>query len=564
MPDLLGQLLRFVHGEDFSEAQEARFQAHEREGNAGRLRLLLPLMAGAMTLSAFLSAPLGGLRAELPADQLLLRDAIAFVQAGSAVGAFGLWMLFRRGGERVRDALPMVASMGYFLHAAAIVGVDQLHSTKTTVYWGAAFGIALLASLSPGRVLLTYAVGAVAYTLAVTVMQSDPHLRDAVLQEGLGMTAACAAMAVLIVGARRRDFRQTLTIDEQQAELERLNRTLEERVAAQVEDLTRRAEEVERLNLQLQEQVRDRSRALTVALRRLASESVSGDALEGRTVGGRFSIGARIAAGGMGAVYEGLDSTTGERVAVKVIQTAGRIPVTFLERFLREAESAAMVTHPAVVRMLHVDIDDDGTFFQVQELVEGETLDARLARVGRLPTEEALGLLGVLAEALAAAHALGVVHRDIKPANLMLTRSAPGLKVLDFGISKVGRSGAGDDASTLFDESGVEPGDRHHTRAGAVMGTPRYMSPEQQSDASSVTDRADLFAFGVVAGAMLLEELPGTGALAAFGQLGLEEAVATRLGACLAERPGDRPSAEELAGILPRPGDLGDAASTIF
>lgn len=558
----LDPIRKWLQG-DFTPAQEAKFQVNEAEGNARRLRLLLPLMTGAMALTAFLVGAWGSARSTIPAHEVLLRDAHAVVHGLSALGGLVLTLLFRRGGPQIRASMPVVASLAYLVHTFGVVGVDQLHSAKTTVYWGACFGIALLASMSPVRILVTYAVAALGYTTAIVVMQNDPALREHLLTQGLGMTVACAVMAVFLVGARRRDFRQTLTIDEQREQLEELNRTLEQRVADQVEDLTRRAAEVELLNRQLQEQVRDRSRALTAALRRVAAGEANADALEGRLVGGRFSIGAKIASGGMGAVYEGLDTTTGEEVAVKVIRTAGRVPVTLLERFLREAESAATVEHPAIVRMLHVDIDEDGTFYQVQELVRGETLEASLDRSGGvLPLATALPVLAALAEALAAAHARGIVHRDIKPANIMITRREPGVKLLDFGISKVELQPIDDD-STIYEETDpVE--DRHQTRFGAVMGTPRFMSPEQQRDSSSVTDRTDLFAFGVVAGAMLLGRLPVAGEREAFDVLEIQPALATALGACLAPEPSGRPSAAAIRSLFPDPTGSSEADETLY
>src|SRR4051812_5344709 len=124
----------------------------------------------------------------------------------------------------------------------------------------------------------------------------------------------------------------------------------------------------------------------------------------------------------MGCVYSGLDRSTSAQVAIKVVQASSRGQLAALERFLREARSAAAIDHPAVVRMLHVDVSEDGMLYQVQELVEGETLDRRIRARSSWTHGAAARAVSVLCDALAAAHAHGIVHRDVKPANIMLTR----------------------------------------------------------------------------------------------------------------------------------------------
>jgi serine/threonine protein kinase len=169
-------------------------------------------------------------------------------------------------------------------------------------------------------------------------------------------------------------------------------------------------------------------------------------------------------------------------VAIKVIQASSSRELEALHRFLREAASAAAVNHPAVVRALHVDVSRDGLLFQVQELVLGETLSARLhARPWAAPI--VARVFTVLCEGLAAAHARGIVHRDVKPSNVMITHVAPGLKLLDFGIAK------------LYEgvlNTGVG------TRSGTVLGTPAFMAPEQFDGSHEVTDRADVYSVGVM------------------------------------------------------------------
>jgi uncharacterized small protein (DUF1192 family) len=542
----LSSAVRWLRGDVFEPHQEPRYAHHVREGNHSRFKVLLPLMLVVQILLAVELTITGDARATIDPIRLYWHDVFAVVHGAGALGAAVFSVALFRGGPKVQDRLPTVLSMAYFLWVCAVVGVDQRLDPKANLFGGACFGIALLVAQSPRAILASYAVGIGAYVLSIRTMQPDPALREALIAGGLTTAAFCGALALFLYGARRRDFRKTLLIEDQTAELADLNANLEQRVAEQVEALTRRAAEIERLNAQLQDQVKDRSRALANALRRLADGPLARDELEGRLIGDRFSIGRAIASGGMGSVFEGVDTQTGDSVAVKVIRSGRRTPVRLLERFLQEAEAVATVQHPAIVGMLHVDIDEDGTLFQVQELVRGETLSDALDRRGAFRLGPAARVLGVLCEALAAAHGQGVVHRDVKPANIMLMRRVPGLKLLDFGISKLAVTDASEPASTGGEETLLEPeqvsaasAERAPTRAGAVMGTPQYMSPEQRTDASRVTDRSDVYAVGVVAVLLFTGRLPDPAVPPAIPGLPI-------VTEALAVDPGARPSAAEL------------------
>src|SRR5262249_17683663 len=146
------------------------------------------------------------------------------------------------------------------------------------------------------------------------------------------------------------------------------------------------------------------------------------------------------------------------------------------ERFVREAKLAAALTHPHVV-VIHQVGEDDGVIFLAMELLEGESLAARLTR-GPLPTEEIVRVGGELSDALAAFHGVGVVHRDVSPANVWLHPGA-GVKLLDFGLAK---------------HLGESP---QLTKPGTILGTPAYLSPEQ-ARSQAVDARADLFSLGSV------------------------------------------------------------------
>ena len=205
---------------------------------------------------------------------------------------------------------------------------------------------------------------------------------------------------------------------------------------------------------------------------------------------GHYEITAKLGAGGMGDVYQALDRRLGRRVAVKILREAGTDPAA-AERFDREARTVASLSHPHVCTLFDVGTHD-GVPYLVMEYLEGETLADRL-RAGPLPVDEALRFGSQIADAVAAAHARGVIHRDLKPANIKLTST--GAKVLDFGLAKFCDGERSDirpaDAATGF-----------ATASHTIVGTVAYMSPEQAR--GEVLDRrTDCWSFGVVLYEML-------------------------------------------------------------
>ncbi len=199
--------------------------------------------------------------------------------------------------------------------------------------------------------------------------------------------------------------------------------------------------------------------------------------MAGRLVG-RYEIEAQLGAGGMGEVFRARDTRLGRSVAIKTSRER------FSDRFEREARAISALNHPHICTLYDV-----GPDYLVMELVEGETLAARLKR-GELSTEETLRYATQIAEALAEAHAHDIVHRDLKPSNIMVTRH--GVKVLDFGLAK------------MLSEAGI-------TETRAVMGTPAYMAPEQ-AEGREPTAATDLFSFGLVLYEMATGKLPFPGA----------------------------------------------------
>jgi serine/threonine-protein kinase len=192
----------------------------------------------------------------------------------------------------------------------------------------------------------------------------------------------------------------------------------------------------------------------------------------------KWRLDALLGLGGMAAVYAATHRN-GSRGAVKVLHPELAVDRDIRQRFLREGYVANQVDHPGVVRVLDDD-EDEGTVFLVMELLEGETLEGRRERKGgALPADEVLSVADQLLDALAAAHAKGIIHRDIKPENVFLTREGH-VKVLDFGIARIRQT-----SHTAA------------TKTGATMGTPAFMSPEHARGRWDEVDaRSDVFAIG--------------------------------------------------------------------
>jgi eukaryotic-like serine/threonine-protein kinase len=199
---------------------------------------------------------------------------------------------------------------------------------------------------------------------------------------------------------------------------------------------------------------------------------------------GPYEILASLGAGGMGEVYRARDTQLEREVAIKLISDALSESPENMARFEREARMLAALNHPGIAQ-IHGLEEHDGVRFLSLELVEGESLDVKLAG-GPLPVSEALELGGQIAGALHAAHEKEVVHRDLKPGNVVVTPEGRA-KLLDFGLAKaVAASPAGSAAVT-------SPASM--TAAGTIVGTPSYMSPEQ-ARGRAVDQRTDLWSFG--------------------------------------------------------------------
>jgi eukaryotic-like serine/threonine-protein kinase len=227
---------------------------------------------------------------------------------------------------------------------------------------------------------------------------------------------------------------------------------------------------------------------IQVLISDLASNELVGEQL------GTYRITAMIGAGGMGEVYQALDTKLGREVAIKVLPPAFLDDAGRLARFQREAQMLAALNHRNIA-VIHGLEQVGETHFLVMELVPGDTLAERIARDGALPIKDALHICGQIAEALEAAHEKRIIHRDLKPANIKVTPEGE-VKVLDFGLAKT--AGA-DSAISKFGAADTE--------TGLILGTPAYMSPEQ-ANGKPVDKRTDIWAFGCVLYELLTAKRP--------------------------------------------------------
>jgi len=215
----------------------------------------------------------------------------------------------------------------------------------------------------------------------------------------------------------------------------------------------------------------------------------------------QLEILAFIGKGGMGAVYQARQRQLDRVVALKILPPGIGDDPAFAERFTREAKAMAQLNHPGIVT-IHDFGRADGLFYFLMEFVDGVSL-AQLMHAGRLSPREALAIVPQICDALQYAHDQGLVHRDIKPENILLDRLGR-VKVADFGLVKLMEQGGEPTAP-----QGSMEGSPVLTQAGKVLGTPRYMAPEQVAHPTEVDHRADIYALGVVFYQMLTGQLPG-------------------------------------------------------
>ena len=217
----------------------------------------------------------------------------------------------------------------------------------------------------------------------------------------------------------------------------------------------------------------------------------------GRVIAGRYRLVSQLGQGGMGSVWRADHMSLSSPVAIKLIDSEIARRPEMLERFQREAQSSAALRSPHVVQILDYGVDE-GVPFIAMEMLEGESLAGRIARVGKLPFGDTVRIVAHVGRALAKAHEGNVIHRDLKPDNVFLVKNDDKeiAKVLDFGIAKITGNGPGSGKGS------------NATRTGSILGTPSYMSPEQAQGTKTIDSRSDLWSLAVIAFECVVGQVP--------------------------------------------------------
>ncbi|MCE9576415.1 MAG: serine/threonine protein kinase [Deltaproteobacteria bacterium] len=506
-----------------------------RAANLRRARVIVPVM---MLIHAGWGLVFTGIDVK-PGGEEAWRDNLVHLHMASVAFTFALSAALHLGRQvraldRIRDRAGELLC-GYGLTVGTLAAINTLHYNFGLTAWIMAMVITAVATQLRLVTQLVLQLGATV-AIGVACLASSPELGTQI--RNLSNVTLVATISIVLARILDRAFTRELTA---RRAIETLNRELERRVAEQVGEIVANSERIDALNRQLASQVQARSLELSSALERLAAAQHGEDTLRaGTVIAKRFEIRRLLGVGGMGVVYAAFDRVARADVAVKLVHgnVAG---VASAYRFLQEASAAAGLSHPAIVRVLHVDVTDEGRLYQVQELVLGRTLDTWTLRDEPIPPGVVARLGAALADALACAHEAGVVHRDVKPQNVMITEREPGCRLLDFGLAKLRRSLVDSDLS----------------EAGAVIGTPQFLSPEQIAASDTVDGASDIYALGVMLYQCAAARLPYDAAApiqwlhahvhdaplplpASVGE------IAAPIMACLAKAPRDRPTGREL------------------
>jgi serine/threonine-protein kinase len=516
-----------------SSAVSADVEQARKLNNLRRARIILAVM---VLVHAGWAVAMTGLTVT-PGGEAQWRDGLVRIHL-VATGVSALLAALLHFGDGSRALAPIRDRAGeLFALYALTTGTAMAINTLSHDFGVSAWIIAVM--LTSVAIHLRITTAAVLYLAAITAVSIAALAASPVIGMRVRLLSNVTAAGGLAFIMSRLLYNAFVREQSARSAIEHLNQDLERRVADQVGEIVEHAERIEALNRQLAGQVQARSLELTAALARLAAQHGEDTLRAGSVLADRFEIRRLLGVGGMGVVYAAFDRLARADVAVKLVHgnVAG---VASAYRFLQEASAAAGLSHPAIVRVLHVDVNAEGRLFQVQELVDGRTLDSWTALHQPLPLAVVARLGEVLADALACAHEAGVVHRDVKPQNVMVTVAAPGCRLLDFGLAKLRRSLVHSDLS----------------EAGTVIGTPQFLSPEQIAEPDTVTGASDIYALGMVlylcaAGRLPFEATAPIQWLHAHlhdapAPLPALAGVEAPIMACLAKQPADRPSARAL------------------
>lgn len=516
-----------------------RFELERVEFNEQRMTAIVPVMVVVNVAMLF------AFRSSVDGPEEAFRRGIWWVHFTMLPINLTLWGLVLLS-KRRKWRLVWLADVGTIV--STFVGVWYSLTTHRLLptnnsYLIALFTAALVVRTTLPGAMVAFFGSAAAFVTLLRFVQPSPDVRISFIATAMTAVALSFVVSRALLMAAVRDFALRSTIEKQRDELQAWNTELEQRVETQVRQTLLREREARALDAQLRMKVRARSQELVNAI----LEGTPEDEMlnEGTVFEQRLVITKLLGSGAMGDVYAGHDTETDQPVAIKLMRRWDGMSPTDVGRFAMEAAATASVVHSAIVRTFHVDVTAAGRLYLVMELVTGQTLASLLER-GHFDAAQTARVGAVAAEALAAAHRAGVIHRDIKPSNMMLSKEAPGLRILDFGISKLS-----------------VPGNIYQTTAGQIMGTPQYMAPEQILGTDGVTGVSDVYGLGLVLHQMLtgqptfraknmgdllraqmvdhprsLRELVGDT---------IPEVLSALIARCLDKEPNARPSAEDLA-----------------
>ncbi|MBL9024888.1 MAG: serine/threonine protein kinase [Myxococcales bacterium] len=480
---------RYFPGNELSKEERATLRA--REDDAFRTR--------------FIHAAPGGIAC---ATLGTVACAAALPARWAQWGAFGggvigfVLSLVLIAGNRVRSPRPF----GYLNQVLGLVTAFAIGEAAAHARGVMSVGLlALLSMWMYGTVVTARRASSLAIAVVIeAVAYAAPSvLAGKVVGLSLFVTLALGAAGIFTFAALTREAAETRMFLAQKR-LASTNTRLESRkrhLAAVADELTHRVNAQLARVLDARREVERLERAVARASQPILLERATppeivlpSDRLApGFILGERAKITRPLASGGFADVYLAEDLETKDEIVAKVMRCDPSTSAAQMKRFVLEAAAANTVAHPAVVRVLHVDIAPGGRPYLLTERVQGVTLRWCLV-ADALSVQHYMAVILATAEALAAVHAAGIVHRDFKPDNLMLQAAEPGIKLLDFGVSRWADS------------------EEHHlTEAGELLGTGAYMAPEQITDGGVISPATDVYALGLTLFECLAGEHPLAG-----------------------------------------------------